>query len=242
MALLLAFRAALRRPILRHYLLCEQSLGGPGWPLKRASNSFVETTFDSFASSFESKLEKLSYRAPALVVAMLENSGLEPLNRLDVLDAGCGTGLCGTLVAPFASRLVGVDLSEKMLAQAQDKQVYHALVKGELTEHLRANSDAFDLIVSADALVYFGDLKGVAEAAAVALRLNGLFVFIEHAAVDSDVVDYRLEVHGRYSHSRAYVEQLLMSSGLKPTIVEAELRMEAGAAVPGLVIHAAKSA
>ena len=218
------------------------------WPLrgrgvpKRASNSLVETTFDSFASSFESKLEKLSYRAPALVAAMLENSGLEPLNRLDVLDAGCGTGLCGTLVAPFASRLVGVDLSEKMLAQARDKQVYHALVKGELTEYLRANRETFDLIVSADALVYFGDLKGVAEAAAVALRPNGLFVFtLEHAAVDSDAVDYRLEVHGRYSHSRAYVEQLLMSSGLKPTIVEAELRMEAGAAVPGLVIHAAKS-
>ena len=226
-------------PIAQHMLAACTGRGVP----KRASNSFVETTFDSFASSFESKLEKLSYRAPALVAAMLENSGLERLNRLDVLDAGCGTGLCGTLVAPFGGRLVGVDLSEKMLTQAQDKQIYHALVKGELTDYMRANSAAFDLIVSADALVYFGDLKGVAEAAAMALRPNGLFVFtLEHAAGDSDAVDYRLEVHGRYSHSRAYVEQLLMSSGLKPTIVEAELRMEAGAAVPGLVIRAAKSA
>jgi predicted TPR repeat methyltransferase len=175
---------------------------------------------------------------------MLEKSGFDPLNRLDVVDAGCGTGLCGTFVAPFARRLVGVDLSEKMLAQARDKQVYHALVKGELTEFLRANSDAVDLIVSADALVYFGDLKGVVEAATEALRPNGLFVFtLEHAAGDGDGVDYCLEVHGRYSHSRAYVEQLLMSYDLKPTIViEAELRMEAGVAVPGLVIRAAKPA
>ena len=64
----------------------------------RASNGFVERTFDSFASSFEAKLERLSYRAPALVAAMLEDSGLEPSKRLDVLDAGCGTGLCGPLV------------------------------------------------------------------------------------------------------------------------------------------------
>jgi predicted TPR repeat methyltransferase len=127
----------------------------------RASNGFVERTFDSFAASFESKLEKLSYRAPALVVAMLEDSGLEPSKRLDVLDAGCGTGLCGPRVAPYARRLVGVDLSEGMLAHAKEKNVYDALIRTELTEYLRENSDAFDLIVSADTLVYFGDLAGV---------------------------------------------------------------------------------
>ena len=89
---------------------------------------------------------------------MLEDAGLEPSHRLDVLDAGCGTGLCGALVAPFARRLTGVDLSDGMLAHAKDKNVYHALVKAELTEYLRANREAFDLIVSADTLVYFGDL------------------------------------------------------------------------------------
>ena len=127
---------------------------------ERASNAFVETTFDSFASSFEAKLQKLSYRAPALVGAMLERSGVEPCQQLDVLDAGCGTGLCGAIVAPFARRLVGVDLSEKMLAQAQDKKLYRTLVKAELTDYLRNNSETFDLIVSADTLVYFGCLAG----------------------------------------------------------------------------------
>ena len=41
------------------------------------------------------------------------------------------------LVAPFARRLVGVDLSDGMLAHARDKNVYHALMKAELTEYLR---------------------------------------------------------------------------------------------------------
>ena len=165
-------------PIARHMLAACTGRDVP----ERASSAFVEKTFDSFASSFESKLASLSYRAPSLIAAMLEDSGLEPSHCLDVLDAGCGTGLCGPIVAPFARWLVGVDLSEGMLAHANDKNVYHALMKAELTEFLRDNGEAFDLIVSADTLVYFGDLKGAIAAFAYALRPNGLFVFtLEHA-------------------------------------------------------------
>jgi predicted TPR repeat methyltransferase len=209
---------------------------------ERASNAFIEATFDSFASSFESKLERLSYRAPALVAEMLEDSGLKHSHRLDVLDVGCGTGLCGAIVAPFARRLVGVDLSEGMLAHAKDKNVYHTLVKAELTEYLRDHTEAFDLIVSADALVYFGDLKGVIAALAGALRPNGLVVFTLEQAVGNSVgVDYRLELHGRYSHDQVYVERLLTSSGLQSKIIHADLRTEAGAPVQGMVIRAANS-
>lgn len=208
---------------------------------ERASNAFVETTFDSFAASFEAKLQKLSYRAPSLVGAMLERSGVEPSRRLDVLDAGCGTGLCGAIVAPFARTLIGVDLSEKMLAQARDKKLYQTLVKAELTEYLRDCREAFDLIVSADTLVYFGALQGVVSECARALRPNGMLVFtLEHAIGDPAGLDYRLETHGRYSHSRAYVERLLVSCGLQPEIVPAELRLEAGTPVAGLVVRGTK--
>ena len=173
----------------------------------RASNGFVERTFDSFAASFESKLERLSYRAPSLVAAALPASGLEPSKQLDVLDAGCGTGLCGPLVAPYARRLTGVDLSEGMLARAKEKGVYDALVRAELTEFLRDHHDAFDVIVSADTLVYFGDLEAVITAAAGALRPNGVIVFtVEHALGAGPEVDSRLQYHGRCSHARAYVE------------------------------------
>lgn len=209
----------------------------------RASDAFIAKTFDSFAASFESKLERLSYRAPALVIAMVEHAGVHPLKALDVLDAGCGTGLCGPLLAPYARRMIGVDLSEGMLARAREKKVYDELVKAELTNFLRRNREAFDLIVSADTLVYFGDLQPVISAVAGALRPGGYAAFtLEHAVGATNGVDYRLEFHGRYSHARPYVETLLSAAGLRTHIERAELRMEGGIPVAGLVVRAAKPA
>lgn len=220
-------------PIARHMLAACTGRDVPA----RASDGFVERTFDGFAASFESKLQRLSYRAPALVAAALERSGLAAAQSLDVLDAGCGTGLCGSFLASYAARLTGVDLSDGMLAQAGQKHIYDELTKAELTGYLRDHRDAFHVIVSADTLVYFGALDAVVSAAADALRPNGLFVFtLEHAVGAVSDAGYRLELHGRFSHSREYVERLLAGAGFMSEITHGDLRMESGAAVAGLVI------
>jgi predicted TPR repeat methyltransferase len=203
----------------------------------RASNGYIETTFDSFAASFDSKLAKLLYRAPELVVEMLARSGIPAAGDLDVIDLGCGTGLCGPLLAPYARRLVGVDLSGRMLDQARARDVYDELVHGELTEYLAGRVDAYDVIVSADTLVYFGPLEDVVAAAAKALRPGGRLVFtVEHQPEDG----YALSANGRYRHSRPYVEQTLTAAGLHSSVEAAELRLEAGDPVPGLVVLGSK--
>jgi predicted TPR repeat methyltransferase len=170
---------------------------------------------------------------------MIGDAGVAPEKSLDVLDAGCGTGLCGALVAPYARRLVGVDLSDGMLALAREKNVYDDLVNGELTTYLRDHRGTFDLVVSADTLVYFGDLSAVADAAAHALRPGGMLVCTLEHAVDADPdVPFRLAFHGRYNHAQAYVERALTAAGFRATIAHAELRTEAGAPVAGLVVRA----
>jgi predicted TPR repeat methyltransferase len=100
-----------------------------------------------------------------------------------------------------------------------------------------------DVMVWADTLVYFGELEPVVDAAASALRPNGLFVFtLEHAVSAAANIDWRLELHGRYSHARSYVERVLAAFGLQAWIVPAELRMESGAPVAGLVVRGTKAA
>jgi predicted TPR repeat methyltransferase len=205
----------------------------------RASDGYIEAVFDNFAASFDSKLARLSYRAPALVAAMVTELPIEPSKSFDVLDAGCGTGLCGPSLAPYARRMVGVDLSARMLDQAKERHVYDALVKGELTEYLRDSVGAFDLIVSADTLVYFGPLDGAVGAAAAALRPGGRLIFTVEEWVDG-AGEFCLNPHGRYTHTRRYVEQLLVDANLRPEIVGANLRTEGGLPVAGLVVRATK--
>jgi predicted TPR repeat methyltransferase len=223
----------------------------------RASDAYVQKVFDQFAEGFEAKLARLHYRAPELVAAALAAAGVSPDGRLDVLDAGCGTGLCGPLLAPYARRLVGVDLSAGMLQHARDKGVYHALVQAELTRHLSGLRGVFDIIVSADTLVYFGALDAVVGAAAVALRPGGLFIFtveealdapagggeaVAHAVDPQSSAPYRIRPHGRYNHRADYVERLLADAGLHASIERAELRKESGLPVAGLVVRAARPA
>jgi predicted TPR repeat methyltransferase len=208
---------------------------------ERASDGFVETTFDSFAGSFDAKLAKLLYRAPELVASMLSETETAASKRFDVLDAGCGTGLCGPLIAPYARRLVGVDLSGGMLAQARARNVYDELLKCELTAYLREQTEAFDVIVSADTLVYFGPLQDVAAAAATALRPGGRLIFTAEALdEDRSTVGYSIGHHGRYSHARSYLQCALERVQLRPEIVPAELRLEAGDPVQGFVVRATK--
>src|SRR5439155_9821753 len=106
------------------------------------------------------------YKAPSLVTEALAASGVAADRSLDVLDVGCGTGLCGPLVAQYARRLVGVDLSAGMLKLAGEKKVYDELVQAELTAYLQQSRDEFDVILTADTLVYFGALEEVVAGAA----------------------------------------------------------------------------
>jgi len=175
-----------------------------------------------------------------LVVEMVARSGVEASGTLDILDAGCGTGLCGPLVAPYARRLVGVDLSEAMLARARERSVYDELAKRELTAYLQDAGESFDVIVSADTLVYFGPLEAVTAAAANALRPGGVLVFtVEELSRDTGNAGYCLSPNGRYRHSPAYLERVLAEAGLESEILPAELRLEAGEPVAGLVVRAA---
>jgi predicted TPR repeat methyltransferase len=225
-------------PIPRHYLIACTGTDVPA----RASDAFVEVTFDRFAASFDSRLEGLLYRAPQLLANAVAGIYGEPAKHLDVLDAGCGTGLCAPLLLPYARRLVGVDLSGEMLARAQSRSLYDALHKAELTAFLAGAHQEYDLVISADTLCYFGELTEVAAAAYSALRPGGYLAFTVEALNEGLASSgHRLEGHGRYAHARSYLSSTFTTGGFVDLRVEvAHLRIEAGRPVNGYVVSCRK--
>ncbi|TVS12267.1 MAG: tetratricopeptide repeat protein [Planctomycetaceae bacterium] len=209
---------------------------------QRASDDFVRATFDGFADDFDRVVQHLDYRAPQVLQAAVQAFWKEPDGRLDILDAGCGTGLCGPLLRAWAKRLVGVDLSAGMLDHARRRQAYDELVEAELTSYMRQYAGSFDIIVSADTLVYFGDLDPVLSAAWGALRGGGCFAFtLEQLDTNNLDAAYILGSHGRYAHTDNYVRERLTVTGLELRSLERViLRREGGHDVPGFIVLAFK--
>ncbi len=182
----------------------------------RTPDAFVKSLFDEMAANFDEKLVgKLAYRGPQIIAELV--SGQLPANgSFDLLDAGCGTGLCAPLFAPYARRLTGVDISAGMLARARQHKEYAELHEAELTAYLRGQHQAYDLIVMADTMIYFGDLRELLAAIRQALRPGGLFAFTTEQPVAKDCGDasYHLKPSGRFGHSSAYLARTLAEAGL----------------------------
>ncbi len=205
----------------------------------RASDAYVEEVFDSFSSSFDVKLEQLGYRAPTLVAEALQQAAGEPAAALDICDAGCGTGLCGPLLRPWAHKLAGCDLSVGMLRQAKPRRCYDALHKAELVHYLQTQPGSFDAVVSADTLCYFGPLEQVAAAATSSLRPGGWLIFTVEALPDGCAEPHQLQTNGRYAHEAGYLRRVLPAAGFnEPVMRHDRLRMEGGKAVMGWLVTA----
>lgn len=179
--------------------------GGDSVPGK-APEDYVRGLFDGFADHFEETLVgELGYSTPRHVREALERV-LDTVRALNILDIGCGTGLSGEEVKHLAGRLVGVDLSSKMVEVARRKGIYDSLHVADIVNFMRSDAGQYNAVLSVDVFVYIGDLSTVFELCKSLLVGSGVFAFSVEATEDS--ADYILKSTNRYAHSRSYIDKL----------------------------------
>ena len=196
---------------------------------------YVKGLFDQYADAFDEHLiGTLEYKTPALLVDAMRALVTPTAGPLDVLDLGCGTGLCGPLLRPLARTLVGVDLSPKMLAKARERGGYDELVCAELAAYLAGQPQRFDLGVAADVFVYIGDLSEVFAGMRQVLRPAACSAFRSRPAARADFI---LQPTHRFAHSLGYMRRLAAEHGFAIESVESRMiRKNRDADVPGYLV------
>ena len=218
-----AIARGLDAPVFKHYLAA-----ATGQVTERAPVSYVRDMFDNFAPLFDERLRELKYDAPRELAALIRSNTAGPI---DILDLGCGTGQCGMALGSIGRRLVGIDLSEKMLVHARAAGIYDELVATDIQDWIAgAAAASFDLVIAGDVFIYLGSLDDLFREVGRLMRPGGCFAFSTEECTDRD---YKLLPSGRFAQADAYIRRL---SDAKFKVVVAQptvIRMESGIPLAG---------
>ncbi|MBG0507887.1 class I SAM-dependent methyltransferase [Agrobacterium sp. MOPV5] len=206
---------------------------------------YVEGLFDDYADRFETSLvEKLDYSVPqklAELIGKAAGSGVFDT----IVDIGCGTGLLGVEIRTFANRLEGFDISQNMLAKAEEKGLYDHLDQADLSLEPEASGlftpalaqHRAGLVAAADVMMYLGSLETVMPLVSALLAPSGFFAFSVEDAGEED--GFVLRESLRYAHSKSYVSELLERTGFSLIeIRKTTIRKDAGKPLSGILFLA----
>jgi ubiquinone/menaquinone biosynthesis C-methylase UbiE len=126
--------------------------------------------FDRIAPSYDSWAGGQHERVAARLVEWAS-----PQKGEQVLDIGTGTGLVAHLVSPRVSpgTVIGIDLSDHMLAIARSKRSKNVQFLGMAAERLVFKPETFDLVTMGEALAYLSDPTDALAEAHRVLRPGG---------------------------------------------------------------------
>ena len=141
-----------------------------------------ETFFEGYQ-----KLREREVNANNLFEIPAINSLLPDLKGLRILDLGCGCGdHCKEFIRLGAAKVVGIDISEKMLEVANEKNSDPLITYIRMPMEDLGNLDGeFDLAVSSLAMHYIEDYKGVLKNIHRLLVPGGEFIFSQEHPINT---------------------------------------------------------
>ncbi len=182
------------------------ALSGTNSPL-RAPAQYIENLFDHYANHYDQHLiQHLQYQMPETLYQTIKPLNTKPWN---IIELGCGTGLCGAILKSFAHTLIGIDLSPQMLNLATSKNHYDELWLSDIVD---LQNQQADCLVAVEVFIYLGALSKIITTGYNNLIENGYFIF---TVEQSELAPYQLTSSGRYAHHKDYISQCLVDSGFK---------------------------
>jgi predicted TPR repeat methyltransferase len=170
---------------------------------KEPPKQYVKNLFDDYANRFNDALvNNLQYSLPFIIKEMILKSNIEKSQYKNVIDLGCGTGLAGKDLRDISTNLIGIDISENMISEAEKLNIYDTLVVGDITENLCTFTHQFDLLIALDVLIYIGDVKSTFEEVHKCSNSDSFFIFSVEIQEESG---YSLLKSARYAHSDRYI-------------------------------------
>lgn len=146
----------------------------PGEAAYQAENQ-QKAVFDAYADEYdvfyETEMGRYVYEAETRAAMEL----LNPQAGEDILDVGCGTGIYSHLLAEKGAKVTGIDLSEKMLAQAKAKGSGPKFLYMDVTK-LDFPDASFDKVLSMAAFEFIPDVEKAYREIMRILRPGGIAV------------------------------------------------------------------
>lgn len=183
--------------------------------VRRARTEQAARYFAVHATDWD-RIRALHIREERVESAISELVGRAPLNAL--LDLGTGTGRMLELLAPRASRSVGIDQSPQMLALARARIEKAGLRNVQLRQGdiyaLPIEQGRYDLVVIHQVLHYLDDPARAVREAARALRPSGRLLIVDFAPHEEESL--RTEyAHRRLGFSGAEIAAQMEDAGIE---------------------------
>lgn len=199
-----------------HAAFTLQALGRPHhnaqehYASTHAPLGYIQHLFDEYALCYDQQMTtQLEAKVPTLIASSIDRHVIDG-NRHILIDLGCGTGLTGQKLSEKFSKIIGIDASQKMLDQAQQKHIYCQLIQADVLKIDQLDLNIADVIVAGDVCPYIGDLRGLFKQVHDQLTHGGYWIFSVESCQDKSFI---LHQNLRYAHQTHQIESWLIAAG-----------------------------
>ncbi|WP_339046690.1 class I SAM-dependent DNA methyltransferase [Candidatus Mesenet endosymbiont of Agriotes lineatus] len=185
-------------------------------------DSIIQQYFDYTGEYFiEHWLVAKQYRGYEFVYMLIKKFMNDRLLQLNILDLGCGTGVCGQFLKVYGigNYIVGIDISNRMLNIARGcfvngTLVYNELINIEMKAFLKKDQDLrYDVILLIEVLNYVGNFASILERAGNLLNKNGVIIC---SVRKKSGVGFEFVNEGDFfRHSEEYVRSIVLNTNMK---------------------------